>query len=78
MLEQLEKFENFCKANNIDLDGIFKTLQESQRVDNIDVNEKYNTKIIIIKNTLREYLKSEGQIISEELLEFVIRLSNLL
>lgn len=77
MLSLLEKFENFCKMSSIDLDEQLKTLKENQRVDYFDVNEKYEAKIQILKNALKQFLAAENQTISDEHLEFIIKLSNL-
>jgi hypothetical protein len=76
MLELLNRLENFCKMNNIDLDGILKTFDEPQRVDNIDVIDKHNAKMQILKNVLKNFLAAENQNISDEHLEFVIKISN--
>lgn len=76
MLELLNRLEHFCKASGIDLDNILKTINEPQRVDNIDVNDKYNTKMQILKNVFKQFLQAEGQNISDEHLEFIMKVSN--
>ncbi len=76
MIEILNRLEHFCNASGIDLDNVLKTFDETQRVDNMDVNEKYNAKIQILKNVLKQFLQAEGQNISEEHLEFIIKISN--
>ena len=78
MKELLDKFENFCKTNGIDLDGVLKTLNEPQRVDNMDINQKYQTKLHLLKNVFKQFLQAEGQNISDEHLEFIIKVSNLI
>ena len=77
MLELLNRFEYFCNASGIDLDAVLKTFDEPQRVDNIDVNDKYIAKMQILKNVLKQFLQAEGQNISEEYLEFIIKVSNI-
>ena len=76
MLELLDRFENFCKMNNIDLDGVLKTFDESQQVDNMDVIEKHNAKMQILKNVFKQFLQTEGQNISDEHLEFIMKVCN--
>jgi hypothetical protein len=76
MIEIINRLEHFCNASGIDLDNVLKTFDETQRVDNMDVNEKYNAKIQILKNVLKQFLQAEGQNISEEHLEFIIKISN--
>lgn len=76
MLELLNRLESFCKMNNIDLDAILKTLNEPQRVDNMDINDKHDAKMQILKNVLKNFLAAEGQNITDEHLEFVIKISN--
>lgn len=76
MLELLDRFENFCKMNNIDLDGVLKTFDEQQRVDNMDVIEKHNAKMQILKNVFKQFLQAEGQNISDEHLEFIMKVCN--
>jgi 4-alpha-glucanotransferase len=75
-MELLDRLEHFCKASGIDLDAILKTLNEEQRIDNIDVNDKYNAKMQILKNVFKQFLQAEGQNISDDHLEFVIKISN--
>jgi hypothetical protein len=43
----------------------------------MDVNDKYQIKINIIKNALKGFLVSENQVINDDYLEFVIKFSNL-
>jgi hypothetical protein len=76
MIELVNRLEHFCNASGIDLDSVLKTFDEPQRVDNMDVIEKYNAKMQILKNVLKQFLQAEGQNISEEHLEFVIKISN--
>jgi hypothetical protein len=76
MNELLDRLENFCKENNIDLDGVLNTLNEPQRIDTMDVVDKHETKMKILRNVLSEFFKKEGQEISDEHLEFAIRISN--
>jgi hypothetical protein len=76
MLELLDRFENFCKMNNIDLDGVLKTFDETQQVDNMDVIEKHNAKMQILKNVFKQFLQAEGQNISDEHLEFIMKVCN--
>jgi hypothetical protein len=78
MLELLDKFENFCRISGIDLDSVLRTLNEPQRVDNIDVVDKYKSKTQILKNVFKQFLQAEGQNISDEHLEFIIKVSNLI
>lgn len=78
MLELLDKFENFCKISGIDLDSVLRTLNEPQRVDNIDVVDKIKSKTQILKNVFKQFLQAEGQNISDEHLEFIIKVSNLI
>lgn len=77
MIEILNRLEHFCNASGIDLDNVLKTFDETQRVDNIDVNDKNIAKIQILKNVLKQFLQAEGQNISEEYLEFVIKIANI-
>jgi|LakMenEpi03Aug12_release.lakeMendotaPanAssembly.Ray.scaffolds.fasta_scaffold664614_2 hypothetical protein len=76
MVGLLDRLENFCKMNNIDLDGVLKTFDEPQQIDNIDVKEKHNAKMQILKNVFKHFLQAEGQNISDEHLEFIIKVSN--
>jgi hypothetical protein len=78
MLELLDRFENFCKISGIDFDKVLNTLNEPQRVDNIDVIDKNNSKMQILKNVFKQFLQSEEQKISDEHLEFIIKISNLI
>jgi hypothetical protein len=78
MIELLNKFEYFCNASGIDLDAVLKTFYESQRVDNIDVVDKHNAKMQILKNVFKQFLLAEEQKISDEHLEFIIKISNLI
>jgi hypothetical protein len=77
MEELFERFRNFCNISNIDLDGQFEALSEHSRVDVMDVRDKYQIKINILKNSFKLFLEAEGQNISENHLEFVIKFSNL-
>ena len=77
MIEILNRLENFCNASGIDIDNVLKTFDEPQRVDNMDVNDKCNAKMQILKNVLKQFLQAEGQNISEEYLEFIIKVSNI-
>lgn len=76
MIEILNRLEHFCNASGIDLDNVLKTFNETQRVDNMDVNDKNNAKIQILKNVFKQFLQAEGQNISDEHLEFIIKISN--
>ena len=76
MKELLERFENYCKMSGIDLDAILRTFDEPQQVDNIDVNDKQNAKMQILKNCFKQFLQAEGQNISDEHLEFIMKVSN--
>ena len=76
MLELLDRFENFCKMNNIDLDGVLKTFDEPQQIDNMDIIEKHNAKMQILKNVFKQFLQAEGQNISDEHLEFIMKVCN--
>lgn len=76
MLDLLDKFENFCRISGIDLDNILRTLNEPQRVDNIDVIDKEKTKTQILKNVFKQFLQAEGQNISDDHLEFIMKVSN--
>jgi hypothetical protein len=76
MIELLNRLEHFCNASGIDLDAVLKTFDEPQRVDNIDVIDKHNAKMQILKNVLKNFLAAENQNISDEHLEFVIKISN--
>ena len=76
MLELLNRLENFCKLSGIDLDNVLRTLHEPQRVDNIDVIDKNKSKIHILKNVFKQFLQAEEQNISDEHLEFIIKISN--
>jgi hypothetical protein len=78
MLELLDRFENFCKISGIDFDKVLNTLNEPQRVDNIDVIDKNNSKMQILKNVFKQFLQAEEQKISDEHLEFIIKISNLI
>jgi len=78
MLELLDRFENFCKISGIDFDKVLNTLNEPQRVDNIDVIDKNKAKTQILKNIFKQFLNAEEQKISDEHLEFVIKISNLI
>jgi hypothetical protein len=77
MKELLERFESYCKMSGIDLDAQFDALKENTRIDVMDVNDKHKIKINIVKNALKGFLVSENQIISDDYLEFVIKISNL-
>ncbi len=77
MGELLQRFEFYCQSAGIDLDAQFDALSEKYRVDLMDVNDKYQIKINIIKNAMKGFLIAENQTISEEHLEFVIKFSNL-
>jgi hypothetical protein len=77
MEELFERFRNFCNMSNIDLDGQFEALKEHSRVDVMDIQDKYQIKINILKNSFKLFLEAEGQTISEKHLEFVIKFSNL-
>lgn len=63
--------------SGIDLDAQFDALKENTRIDVMDVNDKHKIKINIVKNALKGFLVSENQIISDDYLEFVIKISNL-
>ena len=76
MIELLNRLEHFCNASGIDLDNVLKTFDEPQRVDNMDIIEKHNAKMQILKNIFKQFLQAENQIISDEHLEFVIKISN--
>ena len=76
MIEILNRLEHFCNSSGIDLDNVLKTFNETQRLDNMDVNDKNNAKIQILKNVLKQFIQAEEQIISDEHLEFVIKISN--
>jgi 4-alpha-glucanotransferase len=76
MIELLNRLEHFCNVSGIDLDNVLKTFNETQPIDNIDVNDKYIAKMQILKNVLKQFLQAEGQNISEEYLEFIIKISN--
>lgn len=76
MIEILNRLEHFCNASGIDLDSVLKTFNETQRVDNIDINDKNNAKTQILKNVFKQFLQAEGQSISDEHLEFIIKISN--
>ena len=78
MQELLQRFEFYCQSSSIDLDAQFDALSEKYRVDLMDVNDKYQIKINIIKNAMKGFLIAENQTISDEHLEFVIKFSNLL
>jgi hypothetical protein len=78
MLELLDRFENFCKISGIDFDKVLNTLNEPQRVDNIDVIDKNKSKTQILKNVFKQFLQAEEQKISDEHLEFIIKISNLI
>ena len=77
MKDLLERFEYYCQSAGIDLDGQFRALAETYRVDLMDTNDKYQIKINIVKNAMKGFLSAENQTISDEHLEFVIRFSNL-
>ena len=77
MGELLERFEFYCQSAGIDLDGQFKALTEEYRVDLMDVNDKFLIKVNIIKNAMKGFLEAEGQTISDNHLEFIIKISNL-
>jgi 4-alpha-glucanotransferase len=77
MIELLNRLEHFCNVSGIDLDNVLKTFNETQPIDNIDVNDKYIAKMQILKNVLKQFLQAEGQNISEEYLEFIIKISNI-
>ena len=74
MIELLNRLEHFCNVSSIDLDGVLRTFDEPQLVDNIDVNDKHIAKMQILKNVLKQFLQAEGQNISDEHLEFVIKI----
>ena len=76
MSELLERFQLYCQSIGIDLDGQFKALTEEYRVDLMDVNDKFHIKINIIKNAMKGFLEAEGQTISDNHLEFIIKISN--
>jgi hypothetical protein len=76
MIEILNRLEHFCNASGIDLDNVLKTFDEPQRVDNIDVIDKHNAKFQILKNVFKQFLQAEGQNISDEHLEFIMKVSN--
>jgi hypothetical protein len=78
MLELLNRFEYFCKSSSIDLDAVLKTFDEPQRVDNIDVIDKHNAKMQILRNVFKQFLLAEEQKISDGHLEFIIKISNLI
>jgi hypothetical protein len=78
MLELLNRFEYFCNASGIDLDAVLKTFDEPQRVDNIDVIDKHNAKMQILRNVFKQFLLAEEQKISDGHLEFIIKISNLI
>jgi 4-alpha-glucanotransferase len=78
MKELLERFESYCKMSGIELDAILKTFDEPQQVDNMDVNDKQNAKMQILKNVFKNFLQAEGQNISDEHLEFIMKVSNLI
>jgi hypothetical protein len=78
MLELLNRFEYFCKSSGIDLDAVLKTFDEPQRVDNIDIMDKHNAKMQILRNVFKQFLQAEEQKISDEHLEFIIKISNLI
>lgn len=64
--------------SGIELDAILKTFDEPQQVDNMDVNDKQNAKMQILKNVFKNFLQAEGQNISDEHLEFIMKVSNLI
>jgi hypothetical protein len=76
MIELLNRLEHFCNASGIELDAILKTFDEPQQVDNMDVKDKHNAKMQILKNVFKQFLQAEGQNISDEHLEFIIKVSN--
>jgi hypothetical protein len=76
MIELLNRLEHFCNASGIDLDNVLKTFDEPQLVDSMDIIEKHNAKMQILKNIFKQFLQAEGQNISDEHLEFVIKISN--
>jgi hypothetical protein len=77
MQELLERFKFYCQSAGIDLDGQFEALKEHSRVDVMDIQDKYQIKINIIKNAMKGFLIAENQTISDEHLEFLIKFSNL-
>jgi hypothetical protein len=50
----------------------------SDTIDNIDVIDKHNAKMQILKNVFKQFLFAEEQKISDEHLEFIIKISNLI
>lgn len=76
MIEILNRLEHFCNASGIDLDSVLKTFNEPQQVDNMDVNDKHNAKMQILKNVFKQFLQAEGQNISDDHLEFIMKVSN--
>ena len=77
MEELFERFKFYCQSTGLDLDAQFDALSEKYRVDLMDVNDKYQIKINIIKNAMKGFLIAENQTISDDHLEFLIKFSNL-
>ena len=71
-MEILNKFEKFCNENQINMDDFYKLLYEPQKVENIDLIQKSEFKFNFLKSSLSEFLKSEGQIIDDEHLHFLM------
>jgi hypothetical protein len=78
MNELLERFEFYCQSSGIDLDAQFKALNEEYRIDLMDVNDKFYIKTNIIKNAMKGFLEAEGQTISDNHLDFIIKISNVI
>jgi hypothetical protein len=76
MIELLNRLEHFCNASGIDLDNVLKTFDEPQQVDNMDVKDKHDAKMQILKNVFKQFLQAEGQNISDEHLEFIMKICN--
>ena len=78
MNELLERFEFYCQSSGIDLDSQFKALNEEYRIDLMDVNDKFYIKTNIIKNAMKGFLEAEEQTISDNHLDFIIKISNVI
>ena len=78
MNELLERFEFYCQSSGIDLDAQFKALNEEYRIDLMDVNDKFYIKTNIIKNAMKGFLEAEEQTISDNHLDFIIKISNVI
>jgi hypothetical protein len=78
MNELLERFEFYCQSSGIDLDSQFKPLNEEYRIDLMDVNDKFYIKTNIIKNAMKGFLEAEEQTISDNHLDFIIKISNVI